>query len=70
LAPHTYAIALHAKDEKELQELSFKLFKAGIRHKRIHESDAPWTGQLMAIGIPPQPRSRLKKILSSCKLLK
>jgi hypothetical protein len=70
LPPHTYAIALETPDEKALQELSSKLFLAGIRHKRIIESDAPWTGQLMALGIPPKKRSILKRYLSSCRLLR
>lgn len=70
LEPHTYAIALETRDEGELHALSERLFLAGIKHKRIIESDAPWTGQLMAIGIPPARRNQLKKYLSSCKLLK
>jgi hypothetical protein len=70
LPPHTYAIALTCANEEELHALSRKLFLAGIKHKRIIESDMPYSGQLMAIGIPPQPRSQLKRYLSSCKLLK
>ena len=70
LAPHTYAIALTTKDEAELQALSERLFLAGIKHKRIIESDAPFTGQLMAIGIPPAERSKLKKYLSMYPLLR
>lgn len=70
LPPHTYAIALTCADEGELNTLSNRLFLAGIKHKRIIESDAPYSGQLMAIGIPPQPRSMLKRHLSSCKLLR
>ena len=70
LSPHCYAIALTCKDEHELQALSEKLFLAGIKHKRIIESDAPWSGQLMAIGIPPQSRNKMKRHLSSCPLLR
>ena len=70
LPPHTYAIALTTRDEAELQALSQRLFLSGIRHKRIIESDAPWTGQLMALGIPPASRNKLKQFLSSCPLLR
>ena len=70
LNPHEYAIALTAKDEAELQALSENLFYAGIKHKRIIENDAPWTGQLMAIGIPPGKRSVLKRFLSKYPTLK
>lgn len=70
LPPHTHAIALTCKDERELEDLSFRLFQAGIKHHRILESDAPWTGQLMALGIPPAPRSLLKPLLSRYPLLK
>ncbi len=70
LPPHCYAIALVARDEKDLNDLSFRLFQAGIRHRRIIENDAPWTGQLMAIGIPPRPRRELRKYLSSYALLR
>jgi hypothetical protein len=70
LSPHTYAIALQTKDEQELDRLSRRLFEAGIPHKRIIESDAPWTGQLMAIGIPPMLRTKLKSLLSQIPILK
>jgi hypothetical protein len=70
LSPHTYAIALTCSDETSLQALSEKLFFAGIKHKRIVESVAPWTGQLMALGIPPASRNFLKKYLSVYPLLR
>jgi hypothetical protein len=70
LPPHTYAIALSCKNEHELNELSHKLFLSGISHKRIVESDAPYNGQLMALGLKPGWRSELKKHLSSCPLLR
>jgi hypothetical protein len=70
LPPHTYAIALTTRDERELSELSYELFRAGISHRRIIENDAPWTGQLMAIGIKPMFRSELRKHLSGLRLLR
>jgi hypothetical protein len=70
LPPHTYAIALTTKNEEGLNELSYSLFKAGIAHRRIIESDTPYTGQLMAIGIKPGWRSELRKHLSHLRLLR
>ena len=70
LPPHTYAIALTCKTEHDLNELSFKLFQAGISHRRILESDAPYSGQLMALGIKPGWRSELRRHLSHLQLLR
>ncbi len=70
IPPGCYAIALVARDEGELDALSFGLFRAGIRHARVVENDAPWTGQLMAIGIPPRPRKELRRYLSHLPLVK
>lgn len=65
----TYAIALHVADEAELRALSAKLTRADIRHELIVESDTPYSGQAMAIGIMPMDRKRLKPILSSYALV-
>ena len=70
LSPHTFAIALCAKDETHLDQISFELFKNGISHKRIFEPDAPYNGQLMAIGVCPGDRKILRKHLSQLPLLK
>lgn len=70
LPPHTYAIALQSKNEDDLNSLSHSLFLAGIPHRRIIESDAPYNGQLMAIGLKPGFRSELKRHLSHLPLLR
>lgn len=66
----TFAFALVTKTEEELKALGWELFKAGIPHKLIFEPDAPWTGQLMAIGVVPGPRKKLRKYFSNFPLLK
>jgi len=69
LPPETHAIALEAADEAALLKLESRLQQAGIPHTSIRELDAPYLGALMAIGLPPQPRSRLiRKYLSQYKL--
>lgn len=68
---NTHAIALHATNEAELACLEAKLIAIGIRFKAIREPDEPYNGQLMAIGIPPQPRTKkLKKLFQEFKLAK
>lgn len=70
LPPHTYAIALETKNEDDLAELSHRLFLAGIPHRQIIENDAPYTGQLMALGLKPGWRGELKRHLSHLPLLR
>lgn len=69
LPPGTFAYALVVPDEAALQDLSIKLKNAEIRHSRITESDAPYNGQLMAIGVRPDIKDKLKKYLSNLPLL-
>lgn len=64
----SYAIALHAKSEQELRSLAERLKAAAIEHTVIVESDAPYAGQAMAIGIRPMDRKALKPLLSSYPL--
>jgi peptidyl-tRNA hydrolase len=66
----TYAVVLAVNGSAELEQLSSRLQAAGIRHKQIRESDEPYRGELMALGLEPAPRSVLKKYLSSLRLLR
>lgn len=47
---------LGVRNEKELLRWHKKLLRKGIRHVAVYEPDAPWLGQLMAIGLAPGPR--------------
>lgn len=49
----THAIALAAEDESDLQKLAQRLTELKIPHAAIVEGDAPYIGQLMAIGLAP-----------------
>lgn len=66
----TYAVALTVPDESALRKLGDTLLAAGLSRHMIVESDAPFEGQAMAIGIPPCDRKPLKKYLSCFPLLK
>ena len=67
----THAVALQSDNEDTLTELSKAIDASGIPYTKITENDAPYTGQLMALGIAPIPRSKeLKKLLGKVKLLR
>jgi hypothetical protein len=41
-----------------------------VPHREIVENDAPWTGQLMALGIYPTERRRIRRLLSTLPLVR
>lgn len=63
-------MALTVPDEATLRELAASLEREGLPRHLIVESDAPFTGQAMALGIVPTDRKLLKKHLSMFPLLK
>lgn len=64
----THAVVLSVPDEHTLLSYEAKLLRNGLELSAIREPDEPWNGQLMAIGIKPQPREKLKKLLSNLPL--
>lgn len=68
LPAETFAVVLAAPDEVVIRQVAERLLAAGQVPVLIFESDPPWSGQLMAIGLPPAPRSRMRKLLSSLPL--
>ncbi len=66
----THAVVLAVADENELLELEQALFVAGISVHPVREPDAPYNGALMAIGIPPQPRTHIRNYLRHLPLLR
>lgn len=63
-------MALTVKNEAQLRSLAETLEQAGLPRHLIVESDAPYEGQAMALGIAPMDRKHLKKYLSQYPLLK
>jgi hypothetical protein len=59
---------LAAADEASLLAIEDKLLRHGVEFVSIREPDAPWNGQLMTIGIKPQPREKIRKLLSNLPL--
>jgi peptidyl-tRNA hydrolase len=67
---NTHAVVLAVPDEDSLLLIEAKLSKAGIEFASIREPDAPYFGQITAIGIKPQPREKIRKLLSNLPLYK
>lgn len=66
--PDTHAVVLAVPDEIALLAIEEKLLRAGIEITAVRESDAPYLGQLMSIGIRPQPREKIRKLLANLPL--
>lgn len=67
----TIAVVLAAKGVGHLEHLERKLVRLEIPHQSIREPDAPWNGELMAIGITPvDDRELVKPVTSGLRLLK
>lgn len=59
-----------AADPEGLQALRERLETACVPHRAIVESDNPYAGELMAIGLEPRPRNEVRRYVSSLPLLK
>lgn len=68
--PGPIAVVLGARNERKLERLRVKLMDAGIPFVSIHEPDAPWNGQLMAIGLVPTTDLRVSKMVNDFQLFK
>lgn len=67
----TFAIALSARNESHLEDIVGRLWEAEIPHTVITEPDAPYDGQIMAVGIwPTTDRDRIRKVVSSLPLVR
>ena len=68
--PGTYVVELAAGGEQHLEQIAEMLQAHGIPHERVVESDEPYSGQTMALGVEPvYDRSGVRKVLSSLPLL-
>lgn len=65
----TIAVVLGVPSESALKAWEKKLQRYKIRHTAIREPDAPWNGQLMAIGLWPIERRPNFTLLRRLKLL-
>lgn len=66
----TYAVVLAVPDKHALAAEAFRLTKAGVPFTPIYEPDAPYFGEVMALGLKPQRKEALRRHLSSLPLLK
>jgi hypothetical protein len=65
-----HVVVLAARCETHLLELEARLRAGGVPHFAMREPDPPLNGAITAIGLPPQPKTNLKKFLSSFPKLK
>lgn len=70
LPADTHAVVLAVPDERALLEVEERLLKADVCFAAIREPDAPWAGALMTIGIKPQERTTLRRLLRDLRLLR
>lgn len=70
LPPETNAVVLAVPGEPELLALSARLAQLGVPHHLVREPDPPYHGAATAIGLPPQPREPVRRLLSSLPLLR
>lgn len=68
-SPPTIAVALGARPD-ELCALARALEAAGVQHVLVHEPDEPWRGALMAIGVVPASRARVRPLLAHLPLVR
>lgn len=66
----TTAVVLEADDNEHLKKIARMLRKKNIHHVAICEPDAPWNGQMMAIGVLPGEREALKPYFKGLSLLR
>ena len=67
---HSFAVALWSND---LEVIEAKLIEAEIPHASIRESDPPFYGELVAIGIHPcirKENKKLRQIVAGLSLIK
>jgi peptidyl-tRNA hydrolase len=66
----TNAVVLAVPNEAALRAMAERLAAASVAHVVVHEPDAPWNGQMTAIGLfPVSNRGRLRPMLSALPLL-
>jgi len=66
----TCAVVLGVTGPEALQLLKDSLERKGVPHKAVIENDQPYSGQLMALGLVPAPKSKLKGLLRGYPLLR
>ncbi len=68
--PGCHAVVLHARSEVELLRCAEAIRAAGWHAQLVHEPDAPWCGQAMALAVPPHAGAReaLKHVFKKLQL--
>jgi len=68
--PNTYAVVLATPGEAALLDLEQRLIFARVPHAAFRETDPPYNGALMSIGIEPvEDRRMVRRFLKGLSLL-
>ncbi len=67
---HVHAVCLTVPGEDALRAVAARLDAAGALYVSVVESDAPYEGQLMALGCMPAPKEVMRRCLSALPLLR
>jgi hypothetical protein len=67
--PRPTAVILGARNEHRLLRLERLLLAHGVPHVAVREPDAPFCGQLVAIGIVPGPKHELLPFVADFNML-
>lgn len=68
--PGSVAVILEAKNEAHLLQIREELKYKGVAHVKIMEPSAPYNGQMMAVGVVPDDRTRLSPLMEPYQVLK
>lgn len=69
--PGTFVVVLAAADEEHLRDISLVLGNNRLEFTLITETDGPYSGQAMAMGLElVADRGPVRKVVSSLPLLK
>lgn len=65
----TVVVILGARNELKLKKLQQRLLQFEVPHVSITEPDAPWNGQLMALGLVPTDKRTVEQYLRDYHML-
>jgi hypothetical protein len=63
------AVVLGVPDEAALEAVALRLERAGVAFVRVVEVDAPYSGQLMSLGVVPGRKEVVGRALRGLKLV-
>jgi hypothetical protein len=66
----TTVVVLGSRNRGRLERLERELVEAGVPHVAVREPDAPWCGELMAVGLEPGQKDELYRYVRMFNVLR